>query len=50
MPENEQVRQTTGTAARDINPLRVPHYPAIAPHSYNACKNAAIPFLPFALY
>ena len=29
-----EVRQTTGDARRDINPMRIPHYPTIDPHTY----------------
>jgi hypothetical protein len=29
-----EVRQTTGDARRDVNPMRVPHYPTIDPHTY----------------
>lgn len=29
-----EVRQTTGDARRDINPMRVPHYPTIDPQTY----------------
>jgi hypothetical protein len=30
-----EVRQTTGDARRDVNPMRIPHYPTIDPHTYN---------------
>ena len=29
-----EVRQTTGDARRDVNPMRVPHYPTIDPQTY----------------
>ncbi len=37
-----EVRQTTGDPRRDINPMRVPHYPTIDPQTYNPAKHAAI--------
>lgn len=38
-----EVRQTTGDPKRDVNPMRVPHYPTIDPHdTYNDKKHNAI--------
>jgi hypothetical protein len=37
-----EVRQTTGDPKRDINPMRVPHYPTIDPQNYNPAKHAAV--------
>jgi hypothetical protein len=37
-----EVRQTTGDPKRDINPMRVPHYPTIEPQNYNPAKHGAI--------
>lgn len=34
-----EVRQTTGDPRRDINPMRVPHYPTIDPQNYSANKH-----------
>ena len=37
-----EVRQTTGDPKRDINPMRVPHYPTIDPQNYNPAKHAGL--------
>lgn len=37
-----EVRQTTGDPKRDVNPMRVPHYPTIDPQTYNDAKHNAI--------
>jgi hypothetical protein len=37
-----EVRQTTGDPKRDINPMRVPHYPTIDPQNYNSAKHGAL--------
>jgi len=37
-----EVRQTTGDPKRDINPMRVPHYPTIDPQNYNSTKHATL--------
>lgn len=37
-----EVRQTTGDPRRDINPMRVPHYPTIDPQNYNINKHGTI--------
>src|SRR6266511_2518250 len=34
-----EVRQTTGDVRRDINPMRVPHYPTIDPHTYDDARD-----------
>jgi hypothetical protein len=30
-----EVRQITGESRRDVNPMRIPHYPTIDPHTYD---------------
>ncbi|MBI2688714.1 MAG: hypothetical protein HYX27_20625 [Acidobacteria bacterium] len=37
-----EVRQTTGDPRRDINPMRVPHYPTMDPQLFNVSKHGAI--------
>ena len=37
-----EVRQTTGDSRRDVNPMRVPHYPTIDPHAYNDARDNAV--------
>src|SRR5690349_8141262 len=37
-----EVRQTTGDARRDVNPMRVPHYPTIDPQTYNDARDNPI--------
>ncbi|MEN9637792.1 MAG: hypothetical protein RL077_6196 [Verrucomicrobiota bacterium] len=37
-----EVRQTTGNPKRDVNPLRVPHYPTIEPQNYHPAKHGDI--------
>lgn len=34
-----EVRQTTGDGRRDVNPMRVPHYPTIDPQTYNDARD-----------
>jgi hypothetical protein len=34
-----EVRQTTGDARRDVNPMRIPHYPTIDPHTYSDARD-----------
>ena len=37
-----EVRQTTGAARRDVNPMRVPHYPTIDPHKYDDARHNSL--------
>jgi hypothetical protein len=37
-----EVRQSTGDPKRDVNPMRVPHYPTIEPFQYNPAKHGAL--------
>jgi hypothetical protein len=37
-----EVRQLTGDARRDVNPMRVPHYPTIDPQTYDDSRHNAI--------
>lgn len=37
-----EVRQTTGDARRDVNPMRVPHYPTIDPQTYDDARHNEI--------
>jgi hypothetical protein len=37
-----EIRLTSGDAKRDLNPMRVPHYPTIDPHTYDDAKHNAI--------
>jgi hypothetical protein len=34
-----EIRQTTGDARRDINPMRIPHYPTIDPQTYDDSRH-----------
>ena len=34
-----EVRQTTGDQRRDVNPMRVPHYPTIDPQTYDDARD-----------
>src|SRR5581483_8593634 len=37
-----EVRQMTGDPRRDVNPMRVPHYPTIDPQTYNDARDNKI--------
>ncbi len=37
-----EVRLKTGDPRKDINPMRVPHYPTIDPHTYEAARDDAV--------
>ncbi len=37
-----EVRQTTGDPKRDVNPMRVPHYPTIDPQAFNPAKHGSL--------
>jgi hypothetical protein len=37
-----EVRLKTGDPRKDLNPMRVPHYPTIDPHPYHAARDDAI--------
>jgi len=37
-----EVRQTTGDPKRDVNPMRVPHYPTMEPQNFSAEKHGKI--------
>jgi len=37
-----EVRLTSGDARADINPMRVPHYPTIDPHTFNYARHGAL--------
>lgn len=37
-----EVRLMTGDATRDVNPMRVPHYPTMDPQNFDAAKHGAI--------
>ena len=37
-----EIRLTTGDSRKDINPMRVPHYPTIDPQRYDPAKHDAI--------
>ncbi len=37
-----ETRLTTGDPKKDVNPMRVPHYPTIDPHTYDPSKHDAL--------